>query len=454
VRLRRTVPSAASITTVRHRRTLCAVVMSDSSITNAQALELDASDPLHAFRARFHIPQHDGHDVAYFCGNSLGLQPKSARAYVEEALDKWATQAVEGHFLEPAPWMPYHALVRDGLATVVGAQPSEVVAMNSLTANLHLMMVSFFRPDAQRKAILMEAGAFPSDRHAMASQLEFHGLSPEQCLIELEPDRDDGTFSMAAIERAIAEHGPRLALILWPGVQYRTGQAFDLNEIARLGRAVDAAVGFDLAHAVGNVPLQLHDSGADFAVWCHYKYMNAGPGAVAGCFVHERHAHSDRPRFAGWWGHDQASRFKMGPEFVPTPGADGWQLSNPPVLGLAPLRASLDLFAQAGMSVLREKSERLTGYLETLIRTHLAETLQIVTPNDPAQRGCQLSVRVLQGRGLHGRDAGRSLFEFLAARGVLSDWREPDVIRISPAPLYNTYNDVLRFARGVEDWYA
>jgi kynureninase len=326
--------------------------------------------------------------------------------------------------------------------------------MNSLTANLHLMMVSFFRPDAQRNAILMEAGAFPSDRHAMASQLEFHGLSPEHCLIELEPDRDDGTFSMAAIERAIAEHGPRLALILWPGVQYRTGQAFDLNEIARLGHAADAIVGFDLAHAVGNVPLQLHDSGADFAVWCHYKYLNSGPGAVAGCFVHERHARSDRPRFAGWWGHDPATRFKMGPEFVPTSGADGWQLSNPPVLGLAPLRASLDLFAHAGMTALREKSEGLTGYLETLIRTHLADTLQIVTPSDPAQRGCQLSLRVLQGRSLYGRDAGRSLFEFLATRGVLGDWREPDVIRISPAPLYNTYSDVLRFARDVENWRA
>lgn len=435
------------------------VAPNDESINGASnddawAAELDASDPLREFRAQFHIPRHDGRDMAYFCGNSLGLQPKGARAYVDEVMDKWARDAVEGHFLEPAPWMPYHALVRDDLAEVVGAQPAEVVAMNSLTANLHLMMVSFFRPDAQRNAILMEAGAFPSDRHAMASQLGFHGLSPERCLIELEPDREDGTFSMDAIERAIAEHGHRLALILWPGVQYRTGQAFDLSEIARLGHAAGAIVGFDLAHAVGNLPLRLHDSGADFAVWCHYKYMNSGPGAVAGCFVHERHARSDRPRFAGWWGHDQASRFKMGPEFVPTPGAEGWQLSNPPILGLAPLRASLDVFAQAGMLALREKSERLTGALETSIRERLADTLRIVTPSDPTQRGCQLSLRVLSGRGLSGRDAGRSLFEFLAAQGVLGDWREPDTIRISPAPLYNTYADVMRFVRGVEAWRA
>jgi kynureninase len=426
----------------------------DTLMTDAQAHDLDAADPLRDFRDRFHIPRHDGAEMAYFCGNSLGLQPKGARAYVDEVMDKWARDAVEGHFLEPAPWMPYHELVRDGLAQVVGAQPSEVVAMNSLTANLHLMMVSFFRPDAQRNVILMEAGAFPSDRHAMASQLHVHGLSVDTHLVEVEPDRDDGTFSMAAIERAIAEHRDRLALVLWPGVQYRTGQAFDLKEIARLGHAAGAIVGFDLAHAVGNLPLRLHDSGADFAVWCHYKYMNSGPGAVAGCFVHERHARTDRPRFAGWWGHDQATRFRMGPEFVPTHGADGWQLSNPPILGLAPLRASLDLFAQAGMPALRAKSERLTGDLESLIRTHLGHVLQIVTPASPVERGCQLSLRVIGGRGMTGRSAGRALFEFLASRGVLGDWREPDVIRISPAPLYNNHTDVLRFVRTVQEWQA
>jgi kynureninase len=342
--------------------------------------------------------------------------------------------------------MPYHELVRAGLADVVGAQPAEVVAMNSLTANLHLMMVSFYRPTADRPAILIEAGTFPSDRHAVASQLRFHGLDPDTDLIELQPGAD-GLFSMEAIERAIATQGSRIALILWPGVQYRTGQAFDLAEIARLGHTAGAIVGFDLAHAVGNLPLRLHDSGADFAVWCHYKYMNAGPGAVGGCFVHERHARTDRPRFAGWWGHEQTTRFQMGPAFTPTPGADGWQLSNPPVLALAPLRASLDLFGAVGLSALRERSLQLTGYLEALIRARLASTLQIVTPADPAQRGAQLSLRVTGGRS-----QGRALFDHLARAGVIGDWREPDVIRISPAPLYNTHADILRFVRAVESW--
>jgi len=416
------------------------------------ASALDAADALRSFRAEFLIPRHGDHEQAYFCGNSLGLQPRGVRAHIEQVLDKWAEEAVEGHFREPAPWMPYHALVREPLAALVGTQPREVVAMNSLTTNLHLMMVSFYRPTRERPAILMEAGAFPSDRHALESQVRFHGFDPAIDLIELEPDEEDGTFSMQAIERAIAEHGPRLALVLWPGVQYRTGQAFELRQIADLAHAAGAIAGFDLAHAVGNLSLQLHDSGADFAVWCHYKYMNAGPGAVAGCFVHERHADTDRPRFAGWWGHDQGTRFRMGPEFVPTPGADGWQLSNPPVLGLAPLRASLDLFERAGMQVLRAKSQRLTGYLEQLIQAHLSGTLQIVTPREPERRGCQLSLRVLAGRGLAGREAGRDLFDYLAVHGVLGDWREPDVIRISPAPLYNNHADVLRFVRAVEAW--
>ena len=320
--------------------------------------------------------------------------------------------------------------------------------MNSLTANLHLMLVTFYRPTRERTAILMEAGAFPSDRYALESQVRFHGFDPATDLIEVEPDNDDGTISMQAIERAIATHGPRIATIVWPGVQYRTGQAFDLEEIARVGHAAGAIVGFDLAHGIGNLPLQLHDSDADFAVWCHYKYMNSGPGAVAGCFVHARHARNERPRFAGWWGHDQASRFRMGPHFVPTPGADGWQLSNPPILGLAPLRASLDLFTRAGMPALRAKSEQLTGYLEQLIRTQLAGVLQIVTPSDPVQRGCQLSLRVVGGR-----ERGRALFEYLATSGIIGDWREPDVIRISPVPLYNHHADCLAFAEAVRRWH-
>ena len=287
--------------------------------TDQHAAALDAADPLSKLRSEFHLPRHGDAEQAYFVGNSLGLQPKGARAMVDEVMDKWAREAVEGHFLDPAPWMPYHELVRNGLAEVVGAEPAEVVAMNSLTTNLHLMLVSFYRPTRERPAILMEAGAFPSDRHALESQVRFHGFDPATDLIELQPDEPDGTISMQAIERAIATHGKRLALVLWPGVQYRTGQAFDIGEITRLGHAAGAVVGFDLAHAAGNLALQLHAHGPDFAVWCHYKYMNAGPGAVGGCFVHARHATTGRPRFAGWWGHDQASRFRMEPAFAPTP---------------------------------------------------------------------------------------------------------------------------------------
>ena len=408
---------------------------------------LDAADPLRALRAKFLIPRHGGQDQLYFCGNSLGLQPLGARVHVEEVLDKWAHEAVEGHFTGQAQWMPYHELVREPLARVVGAEPSEVVAMNSLTANLHLLMVSFYRPTRERPAILMEAGAFPSDRYALESQVRFHGFDPATDLIELEPDEADGTFSMAAIANAIKHHGPRLALVLWPGVQYRSGQAFDLTEIARLAHAQGAIAGFDLAHAAGNLPLRLHDSGADFAVWCHYKYMNSGPGAVAGAFVHARHAHSERPRFAGWWGHEKETRFQMGPRFVPTAGADGWQLSNPPILGLAPLRASLELFDDVGMAALREKSEKLTGWLETLIRARLADILTIATPPQPGRRGCQLSLRVHGGR-----TRGRELFEYLGAHGIIGDWREPDVIRISPTPMYNRYSDVVGFVEAVEAW--
>lgn len=416
-------------------------------LSEDHARALDAGDPLAPLRAEFHVPLHAGREQAYFCGNSLGLQPRGARAHVDEVLEKWAHEAVEGHFRGQAQWMPYHELVAAPLAEVVGAGREEVVAMNSLTASLHFLMVSFYRPTAERPAILIEAGAFPSDRYAVESQIRFHGFDPATDLIELAPDAPGGTVSMAAIEEAIERHGPRLALVLWPGVQYRTGQAFDVAEIARLAHAAGAVAGFDLAHAVGNLPLRLHDSGADFAVWCHYKYLNAGPGAVAGAFVHARHARSDRPRFAGWWGHEAATRFRMGPRFVPTPGAEGWQLSNPPILGLAPLRASLELFGRAGMSALRARSERLTGYLEALVRDHLDDALEILTPADPAERGCQLSLRVRDGR-----DAGRALFDHLSADGVLGDWREPDVIRISPAPLYNHHADVLRFARSALGW--
>ncbi|WP_435003436.1 kynureninase [Xanthomonas arboricola] len=416
-------------------------------LSRAHAVALDAADPLRHLRDDFVFPQHAGQDQTYFVGNSLGLQPRGARAMVAEVLDQWGALAVEGHFTGPTQWLTYHQLVRDGLARVVGAQPGEVVAMNTLSVNLHLMMASFYRPTPERGAILIEAGAFPSDRHAVESQLRLHGLDPATQLIEVEADQPNGTVSMAAIADAIARHGPRLALVLWPGIQYRTGQAFELGEIARLARAQGAMVGFDLAHAVGNIALTLHDDGADFAVWCHYKYLNAGPGAVGGCFVHARHANSDLPRMAGWWGHEQQSRFRMEPQFVPSPGAEGWQLSNPPVLALAPLRASLELFDQAGMPALRAKSEQLTGHLEQLIHARVPQVLQIVTPAQPAQRGCQLSLRVAGGRA-----QGRSLFEYLQSVGVLGDWREPDVIRIAPVPLYNRFSDLHRLVEQVETW--
>ena len=416
-------------------------------MTTQEATVLDGRDPLQGFRDRFLIPRHDGDEQAYFCGNSLGLQPRAVRDALLQELDDWAALGVEAHFRGRHPWMPYHAELRDGLASLVGARPSEVVAMNSLTTNLHLLMVSFYRPTAERPAILIEAGAFPSDRYGVQSQVRFHGFDPDTDVIELAGDEPDGTISMQAIERVLAEHGHRIALVLWPGVQYRTGQAFDLEAITRLAHARGCVVGFDLAHAAGNLPLALHDSGADFAAWCHYKYVNAGPGAVAGAFVHERHARTDRPRFAGWWGHDQATRFRMGPAFVPTPGADGWQLSNPPILALAPVRVSLELFAEAGMDRLRAKSLQLTGYLERRVREELADTLQIVTPREPERRGCQLSLRVAGGR-----EHGRALFEFLESRGVIGDWREPDVIRISPVPLYNRFADVDRFVDEARAW--
>jgi kynureninase len=416
----------------------------------AQVRELDAADPLRHFRDEFLIPPHAGGEQRYFVGNSLGLQPRAARSYVLEVMDKWANEAVEGHFTGDTAWMEYHRLVREPLARLVGARPDEVVAMNTLTVNLHLMLASFYRPDAQRPVVLMEAGAFPSDRHAVESQIRLHGLDPAECLVEVEADEPDGTLSDEAVAQAIATHGPRLALVLWPGVQYRTGQAFDLARIAALAHAQGAKCGFDLAHAVGNLPLALHDADADFAVWCHYKYLNAGPGAVAGCFVHERHGSAGLPRMAGWWGHEASTRFRMAPEFVPAVGAEGWQLSNPPVLAMAPLRASLEQFERAGgMTALRAKSEQLTGLLERLIHERLADTLQVVTPTEPRRRGCQLSLRVAGGR-----ERGRALFEHLRDRGFLGDWREPDVIRISPVPLYNRYADVLELVEEVDRWRA
>ncbi len=426
--------------------------MLDYQATNDWARARDVTDPLSAFRDEFLIPPHAGHnmrpeDSVYFCGNSLGLQPRGVRAAVDAELDYWGQLGVEGHFKGRLPWMDYHEFVRDDLAAVVGALPSEVVAMNTLGVNLHLMMVSFYRPTVERNAILVEAGAFPTDRYAVESQIRFHGFDPANALIEVEADEAHGTLSMDAIERALAAHGSRIALVMLPGVQYRNGQAFDLKAITVLAHRHGCVVGFDLAHAIGNLPLQLHDSNADFAIWCSYKYLNAGPGAVGGMFVHERHATAALPRFAGWWGHDKSTRFLMPREFQATAGADGWQLSNPPILALAPLRVSLEVFRRAGMAAISKKSRQLTGYLEWLVHTQLAGVLEVATPADPDRRGAQLSIRVIAGR-----NQGRALFEYLLAHGFIIDWREPDVIRVAPVPLYNQFADCLAFVEAVRIW--
>lgn len=398
-----------------------------------------------AFRDRFRMPHgREGHDALYLCGNSLGLQPIAAADAVAAELERWANLGVAGHFDGPLAWMPYHRLCTDNLALIVGAKAEEVVAMNSLTVNLHLMMVSFYRPEGKRRRILIERGAFPSDRHAVSSQLALHGLDLEHDLVELAPRRD-GLLHEEDIEDYLERYGDSVALVLWPGVQYATGQVFDMARIARACERAGVVLGLDLAHAVGNIPLELHDWGVDFAVWCSYKYLNSGPGAVAGCFVHQRHAGFDGPRLAGWWGHDEKSRFRMGPAFKAARGAEGWQLSNPPILAMAPLWASLDLFAEADIHALRRASLALTGHLASLLHERLDKSIQIITPLEPHRRGCQLSLKVRAGR-----EAGRRLFERLEARGVVADWREPDIIRVAPVPLYNTRAEVDAFVALVE----
>ncbi len=412
------------------------------------ARQLDRRDPLSAYRDEFWIPRNaDGSEQLYFCGNSLGLQPKRLQSAMLEELKSWQDFGVEGHFKGSHPWMRYHEFLREPMAELVGAKPHEVVTMNSLTVNLHLMMVSFYRPEAERNCILIEQQPFPSDRYAVESQIRMHGLDPAECLLELATGGEGRIIDESAVEDYLAEHGQRVALVLWPGVHYASGQSFDLKRIATAARRAGANVGFDLAHAAGNVLLELHDSGADFAAWCTYKYLNAGAGAVAGCFVHERHcARTDLARLHGWWGNDPDSRFKMGPEFIPAKSADAWQLSNPPILAMAPVRVSLELFQQAGMSALRSKSVTMTAYFEQLIRSELDETLEIITPADPDRRGCQLSLRVRAGR-----DTGRALFKHLEKSGTISDWREPDVIRVAPVPLYNRFEDCWRFVEQVKN---
>jgi len=405
------------------------------------AAELDAGDLLASCRTRFHIPRRaDGREVIYFCGNSLGLQPRSALGFVEQELKDWARLGVEGHFHAKNPWMPYHEVLTAQTARLVGAKPVEVVVMNTLTVNLHLMLVSFYRPTASRHKIVIEANAFPSDRYAVESQIKFHGLDPASSLLELQPRGGEMMLRTEDIISRIEQEGEAIALVMLGGVNYYNGQAFAMGAIAHAAHAQGCIAGYDLAHAAGNIPLRLHDWNADFAVWCSYKYLNGGPGTLAGCFVHERHAENYKlPRFAGWWGHNKETRFLMKPEFQPIPGAEGWQLSNPPILQLAALRASMEIFDETGMEVLRKKSVLLTGYLEFLLDQLVENSLTIITPRNPDQRGAQLSFR------LH-RNA-REVFTELTARGVICDWREPDIIRVAPVPLYNTFTDVYEFVR-------
>ncbi len=407
------------------------------------ALEQDLLDPLSWSRERFDLPRDSsGKPLAYLCGNSLGLMPRSARAAVESVLEDWSRLGVEGHLDAGRPWYSYHEWFRAPLAKVVGARPGEVVAMNSLTVNLHLMLVSFFRPTPQRFKILIEEAAFPSDTYAVASHLETRGLDPAEAIVVAKPRRGEAVLRTDDLEALLAEHGHEIALVLLPGVQYQSGQFFDIARITAAAHQAGCAAGFDLAHCVGNTELRLHDWKVDFAVWCSYKYLNGGPGAVGGCFVHERHGASALPRLAGWWGNDPATRFRMhlNPAFVPVEGAEGWQLSNPPILAMAPLREALEIFAEAGMPALRGKSERLTGYLEFVIEQIAHGTFALITPADPGERGCQLSVRTPR--------AGE-LIEHFRRCGIVGDFRAPDVFRLAPVPSYNTFHEVWRVGRAL-----
>ena len=415
--------------------------------TEAGARRLDAEDPLARFRDRFHLPRGDGGTpVVYFCGNSLGLMPKETEGLVAQELADWKALAVDAHFQGRTPWYSYHEIFRESGSRLVGAHPGEVVMMNGLTTNLHLMMATFYRPTRERNAILVEADGFPSDRYAVQSQIRWHGYDPDDALIVAKPRDGEEAIRTEDIEAILDERGGEIALVCFPGVHFLTGQRFEIGRIAKAAKRRGCRVGFDLAHAAGNVPLALHDDGVDFAVWCSYKYLNAGPGAIGGCFVSERHGRdASLPRLTGWWGNDPATRFRMQLDeaFVPRDGADGWQLSNPPILAMAPLRASLGLFDEAGMEPLRRKSVRLTGYLEFLLDRMRDPRFALVTPRDPEARGCQLSIRV--------RGRARDVFSRLHARGCVGDFREPDVIRVAPVPLYNTYSEVYRFADAFRD---
>ena len=406
------------------------------------ALRMDRADPLAGFRDEFVFPEADGGPpVIYLCGNSLGLQPRRAARYVREELEDWARLGVDGHFHARRPWLPYHRLATPGLARLCGALETEVVAMNSLTVNLHLAMAAFYRPTLARYAILIESTAFPSDRHAAASQLRLHGFDPAGGLVLWSPRPGESHLRLADLEAILDRQGERIALMLLPGVQYYNGQLLDMAALCGLARAHGVAIGLDLAHAVGNVPLELHEWAPDFAAWCSYKYLNGGPGAVAGLFIPERHAGASAPaHLHGWWGNREESRFRMEHAFEPARGIESWQLSNPPIFSLAPVVASLELFDAAGMPALAEKSRRLTGYLDFLLRRELPGRVRSITPAD--ERGCQLSL------GFDALDLDpKAVFLRLEALNVVTDWREPDVVRVAPAPLYNRYEDVYEFVQ-------
>ena len=412
------------------------------------ALQFDKSDELSDYRQRFHIPTVNGKDALYFTGNSLGLQPKTVKSHLIQELEDWAKFGVEGHFEAKNPWVSYHKILSEPFARLVGAQPDEVVAMNGLSVNLHLMMVSFYQPKGKRTKIICEAKAFPSDQYMLESQVKFHGLNPEETIIEVSPREAEHCIREEDILSCIEEVGDELALVFWGGVNYYTGQVFDMPKITEVAKEVGAFVGFDLAHGVGNVSLNLHDWGVDFACWCSYKYLNSGPGSVSGIFVHNKHENNkDLPRFAGWWGHDEERRFLMEKGFVPMKGAQGWQLSNAAVFSMAPCKASMDIFDEVGLPKLIEKSRKLTNFME-FVFNDISErydncNFEIITPKEERYRGCQLSVL------MHGQ--GKEMFDYITKEGVIADWREPNVIRLAPVPLYNSFEDIFKLGQIIEN---
>jgi len=405
------------------------------------AKELDQLDPLADFRNQFHIPKNqDGTEQIYLCGNSLGLQPKKTKEYLQEELNDWANLGVEGHTEAKHPWMPYHEFLTEKMAKIVGAKPTEVVMMNTLSVNLHLIMVSFYRPTTKKYKIVIESDAFPSDKYAVESQLKLHDIDPKDGLILWKPREGEELCRFEDLEKIMQEQGDEVALLMIGTTNYYTGQSFPIKKITQLGHQYNCKVGFDLAHGAGNIQPQLHESEADFAVWCSYKYLNSGPGSVGGCFVHEKHANdTNLKRFAGWWGHNKSTRFNMRHEFDPIPGAEGWQLSNPPILSMAAIRASLDIFDDAGFDNIREKAIKLTGFLEYLLLEIKDERIEMITPTNPHERGSQISIKL--------KGVTKQLFDDLMKAGVISDWREPNVIRLAPISLYNSYQDVYKMVQ-------